>query len=103
MFSGILGGKIKIQGRTGTTYQDFTGTGSLNSENVIADNKMNIVGDKVILSKEGNTYNISFNMILPDGRAISMEYEVNDKHSIPNSLLVKQVLLGEVLIEQTTW
>ena len=42
-------------------------------------------------------------MILPDGRAISMGYEVNDKHSIPNSLLVKQVLLGEVLIEQTTW
>lgn len=42
VFSGILGGKIKIQGRTGTVYQDFTGTGSLNSEYVIADYKMNV-------------------------------------------------------------
>lgn len=85
------------------SYNDIMFSINALREQFQSDNKMNIVGDKVILSKEGNTYNISFNMILPDGRAISMGYEVNDKHSIPNSLLVKQVLLGEVLIEQTTW
>lgn len=68
-----------------------------------SNNEMQIIGDKVILSKEGNTYKVSFNMIQSNGNTISMEYEVDSKKSIPSPLLAKQVLFGNVVIEEKKW
>ena len=74
------------------TYDEVLFSINALREHFKAANKMNVVRDKVILSHEGNTHSITFNMIMPDGKALPMEYEVNDIAYIPNTILSKQVL-----------
>lgn len=85
------------------TYEQVIYSIKLLREQFQSDNKMNVVGDKVILYKEDGTYKVSFNMIMANGKALSMGYDINGKSTIPSSLLAKQVLLGHVLIEETVW
>ena len=68
-------------------------------------NKLGFVGDKIMISKKDNHYDLCYCLIMENNQTMTMTYrlEISDKEFLPSRISEELETRKESIIEQNRW
>lgn len=84
------------------TYEQAMDSISLFIEQFKSNNEMRFVGDLITL-EYNSSYSLNLHLVMPDGKAMSMEWGLSDDYSIPYGIRAAAKRDGSVVVAKHKW